>query len=63
MDKLKRSDRFPEPGGPVVEIIMDGVIPDLPTLMWWGLGSGAVCLLLMLAYKRLRYIYPRIVME
>ena len=25
MDKLKRSDRFPEPGGPVVEIIMDGV--------------------------------------
>jgi 2,3-bisphosphoglycerate-independent phosphoglycerate mutase len=25
MDRLKRSDRFPEPGGPVVEIIMDGV--------------------------------------
>ena len=25
MDKLKKSDRFPEPGGPVVEIIMDGV--------------------------------------
>ena len=25
MDKLVRSQRFPEPGGPVVEIIMDGV--------------------------------------
>ncbi len=25
MEKLKRSDRFPEPGGPVVEVIMDGV--------------------------------------
>jgi 2,3-bisphosphoglycerate-independent phosphoglycerate mutase len=25
MEKLKKSDRFPEPGGPVVEIIMDGV--------------------------------------
>jgi len=25
MDKLKTSDRFPQPGGPVVEIIMDGV--------------------------------------
>jgi 2,3-bisphosphoglycerate-independent phosphoglycerate mutase len=25
MDKLKRSNRFPEPAGPVVEIIMDGV--------------------------------------
>jgi 2,3-bisphosphoglycerate-independent phosphoglycerate mutase len=25
MEKLKRSDRFPEPGGPVVEIIMDGI--------------------------------------
>ena len=25
MDKLKKSDRFPQPGGPVVEIIMDGV--------------------------------------
>jgi 2,3-bisphosphoglycerate-independent phosphoglycerate mutase len=25
MEKLKKSDRFPHPGGPVVEIIMDGV--------------------------------------
>jgi 2,3-bisphosphoglycerate-independent phosphoglycerate mutase len=25
MEKLKKSDRFPQPGGPVVEIIMDGV--------------------------------------
>ena len=45
------------------EIFMDGVTPDLTVLMWWGLGSGVVCLLLLLAYRRLRYIYPRIVME
>ncbi len=25
MDRLKKSEQFPEPGGPVVEIIMDGV--------------------------------------
>jgi len=45
------------------EILIDGVLPDLVTLTWWGLGSAAACLLLMLAYQRLRYIYPRIVME
>ena len=45
------------------EIFIDGILPDLSTLAWWGLGSAAACLLLMLAYKRLRYVYPRIVME
>lgn len=45
------------------EIFIDGILPDLLTLTWWGLGSAIACLLLMLAYKRLRYIYPRIVME
>jgi len=45
------------------EIFMEGVLPDLFTLMWWGVGSTAACLLLLLAYKRLRYVYPRIVME
>jgi lipopolysaccharide transport system permease protein len=45
------------------EIFIDSVLPDLVTLTWWGLGSATACLLLMLVYKRLRYIYPRIVME
>ncbi len=45
------------------EIFIDGVLPDMITLTWWGLGSAVACLLLMLAYKRLRYVYPRIVME
>lgn len=45
------------------EIFMDGILPDLLTLMWWGLGSAIACLLLMLAYQRLRYVYPRIVLE
>ena len=45
------------------EIFIDGVMPDLATLTWWGFGSAIACLLLMLAYNRLRYIYPRIVLE
>jgi lipopolysaccharide transport system permease protein len=45
------------------EIFVDGILPDLQTLALWGLGSIAACLLLLLAYQRLRYIYPRIVME
>jgi lipopolysaccharide transport system permease protein len=45
------------------DIFIDGVLPDLLTLTWWGLGSAIACLLLILVYKRLRYIYPRIVME
>jgi len=45
------------------EILIDGVLPDLIALAWWGAGSAVVCLLLMLAYRRLRYIFPRIVME
>lgn len=45
------------------EILIDGVLPEFLILIWWGVGSGAACLLLMLAYKHLRYVYPRIVME
>lgn len=45
------------------EIIIDGSLTDLATLTWWGLGSIATCLLLIMAFNRLRYIYPRIVME
>lgn len=45
------------------EILIDGVLPDLTALAWWGAGSAVACLLLMLAYRRLRYIFPRIVME
>lgn len=45
------------------EIFIDGVLPDMQTLTWWGLGSTIACLVMIFAYKRLRYIYPRIVME
>jgi len=45
------------------EIFIDGILPDLITLTWWGFGSAVACLLLMLTYKRLRYVYPRIVLE
>ncbi len=45
------------------EIFIDGVQPNLAILAWWGVGSAATCLSLLLVYKHLRYIYPRIVME
>jgi len=45
------------------EIFIDGALPDMQTLTWWGLGSAVTCIMLILAYKRLRYVYPRIVME
>lgn len=45
------------------EILMDGVLPDFQLLAWCGLGSTIACLLLLLVYKHLRYVYPRIVME
>ena len=45
------------------EIFMEGVLPDFITLAWWGLGSTVSCLLLIFAFQRLRYVYPRIVME
>ena len=45
------------------EIFIDGVLPDLITLTWWGLGSAVACLLLILAFQRLRYVYPRIVLQ
>ena len=45
------------------EILIDGTLPDMQTLAWWGLGSAVACGILILVYKRLRYIYPRIVME
>ena len=42
------------------EIIIDKMPPDLATLSWWGIASTAVCIGLLLAYKRLRYVYPRV---
>jgi lipopolysaccharide transport system permease protein len=45
------------------EIIIDGALPDFQILTWWGMGSTVACLLLLLTYQRLRYIYPRVVME
>lgn len=45
------------------DILIDGVLPDVIMLGWWGLGSIICCLLLLAVYKKLRYVYPRIVME
>jgi len=45
------------------EIFMSNTLPDMQTLYGWGLISGIACLVVAMIYKRLRYIYPRIVLE
>lgn len=45
------------------EILIDGTPPDILALGWWGAGGLIACLILIYIYGKLRYIYPRIVME
>jgi len=45
------------------EILMENIWPDFHTLGLWGTVSFLVCIQLLLAYRRLRYIYPRIVLQ
>ena len=45
------------------DIFIGNNLPDLLTLGWWGIGSTATCIALVFAYKRLRYVYPRVLME
>ncbi len=45
------------------DIFIGNSIPDLQTLSWWGIGSAAACIALVFVYKRLRYVYPRVLME
>ena len=45
------------------EIFIDNTCPDLTTLSLWCLVSIVMCLLVFLVYGRLRYLFPRVVME
>jgi len=45
------------------EIFISGILPNMQVLAWWGFGSAAACTVLIFAFKRLRYIYPRVVLE
>ena len=45
------------------DIFIGNSLPDLQTLGWWGIGSAVTCIGLAYAYKRLRYVYPRVLME
>jgi lipopolysaccharide transport system permease protein len=45
------------------EIFLDGIWPDMTTLSLWCLASIVMCFLVLLGYGRLRYIFPRVVME
>jgi lipopolysaccharide transport system permease protein len=45
------------------EVLIDNALPDMQVLTLWGLGSAAACVGLMVIYNRLRYVYPRVLME
>ena len=45
------------------EIFISGTTPDMSTLGWWGMGSAAFCGIMGLVFARLRYTYPRILMN
>jgi len=44
------------------EIFIDGIYPDFVTLGTWGIISMLGCVLILMAYKKLRYIFPRVVL-
>tara|TARA_R110002096_G_scaffold173781_2_gene348078 strand:- start:252393 stop:253868 length:1476 start_codon:yes stop_codon:yes gene_type:complete len=45
------------------EVFIDHSVPDLLALSWRGALSAIVCGVLLIAYRKLRYVYPRVVME
>lgn len=45
------------------EIFMENTTPDMITLSLWGIGSAMACILLVFIFQRLRYVYPRVVLE
>ncbi len=45
------------------DIFIGNSLPDIQTLGWWGIGSAVACIGLAFVYKRLRYVYPRVLME
>jgi lipopolysaccharide transport system permease protein len=45
------------------DIFIDSTVPDMQMLSIWGIVSITACIVLMFAYKRLRYVYPRVILE
>ena len=45
------------------DILINGGLSDVPTLLTWGIASLILFGLLLLCYQRLRYTYPRILMQ
>lgn len=45
------------------EIFIDHTVPDLLALSWRGGVCAVLCGVLLMVYKKLRYVYPRVVME
>lgn len=45
------------------EIFIGGVYPDFATLGLWATFAVAGCALMLLAYQKLRYVFPRVVLS
>jgi len=45
------------------DIIMKSASPDFVSLTKWGIGSLFLCVFVFSVYRRLRYVFPRIIME
>ena len=45
------------------DIFITATPPDFIVLTYWGMGGAIGCVLVLISYQRLRYVYPRIVME
>lgn len=44
------------------DIFIDGSYPDFATLGGWAVIAGIGCALILLAYQKLRYVFPRVVL-
>jgi lipopolysaccharide transport system permease protein len=45
------------------DVFLDQTSPDMTALAWRGILCGVACVALFGIYRRLRYVYPRVVME
>ena len=45
------------------KIFLESSLPDMIELSYWGIGAFVSCLLIVFAYSKLQYIYPRVILK
>jgi len=45
------------------DIFISATSPDFIMLTYWGIAGAVGCVLVFISYQRLRYVYPKIIME